>query len=343
MDWLTVFDDLLPSDTWYIAESPLEQGYARLSWVSPNQTERYGIALMTADGEFYGNQVIRASQHPQIIRLPDPSNLEQPSLAVRPWNSSAFATPIKIEVSGSPSLDDNNVLLQRLAAIVNSESGSPDFSNIETVSTVGTSDFVLIWRDGQLKRLALSNLPGDGGDPAPTYEFVYQSDGDANGIFHAIGTNFGTSPWVNPVTANRISVTNTSSSTTAEILFDRTADSWFFLNPINGQGYGWVRIDLGANRKAKINAYSIRANNYSLRLPRAWKLEGSNDDTTWEVIDHQTYNNQIQSPMAWLTIQNIASTAQYRYIRFKGDNRSEPGDDGYVMINEIELYGNLIR
>ena len=75
--WQPVFDQLFPTDQWYVASAALEHGDARLTWDAPNQTERYGVALLISAGEIYGNQVIRNLVNPlstgaQIVKLPAP-------------------------------------------------------------------------------------------------------------------------------------------------------------------------------------------------------------------------------------------------------------------------------
>lgn len=52
----------------------------------------------------------------------------------------------------------------------------------------------------------------------------------------------------------------------------------------NGQSYPiWVKIDLGAGNAKEVTSYAVMADEPTY-APKAWTLQGSNDDSTWTTV-----------------------------------------------------------
>jgi hypothetical protein len=342
MDWQTVFDQLLPTDQWYVATVPLANGYARLTWTNPNQTERYGIALMSESGEVYGTQIVRASSQPQILRLPAPLEPGPYHLALRPWNLSAFALPVKVEVDGDLTLDDNNVLLERLSAIVSDSGSSPNVANLEAIAAVAATDYLLVWRDGQLKRLLISNLSEPEPEIPAGTQFVYQSDGDTNDVFHWIGTNYGAGSWEQPTNTDRLEVTSKTPNNgyySDRDLTNRVGSDqgspWLY----QGSGDAWIQFNL-KTQKIILSGYSIRNGSYSSEAPRNWKIQGSNDAVEWTDLDVRSQDTTLQAANSWVTkttLTNPSPTA-YQHLRIYLYGGTASGSTTYCL-SEFQVYG----
>jgi hypothetical protein len=79
--------------------------------------------------------------------------------------------------------------------------------------------------------------------------------------------------------------------------------------------YPWyVTLDTGDSSKGyRVNRYRIRSGN-SGYWSSSWKLEGSNDNSTWVIVDSRS---SITSPVSltWTVYYNVVLPAYYRYYR----------------------------
>ena len=113
--------------------------------------------------------------------------------------------------------------------------------------------------------------------------------------------------------------------------FDNTADSkWLSFSPS-----AWISYDL--LQSARLSSYSITsANDEAGRDPRNWRLEASNDGTTWLSIDSQsaqTFSQRKQRRV--FTLNPSASYKQYRLNILNNNGANE------TQVAEIELIGNF--
>lgn len=336
MDWTTVFDQLLPSDTWYVASQPLEHGYARLTWQNPSQTERYGLALQTATGEIYGNQILRASPQPQIVRLPGPLEPGAYALAIRPWNISAFSTPVKVEVDGELSLADDHALLNRLEQLISDAGASPNFANLEAIAAVTATDYLLVWRDGQLKRLLVSSLSTDDPPPPSGTVLTYQSDGDVNGLFYLMGTNYGGTSWNLENVRFLIELNSlTSIGYDGYGVFSRGDNEWVSNSSPSGQ---WFTVNL-ETKKIKLSKYSMKSGSEQGSLLRNWVLEGSSDNSTWTVLKNHVNDVSYSNAFEWKTF-DVNASQSYQHFRLLMTG-THSGGANRMRIGQLEFYGIL--
>ena len=99
-------------------------------------------------------------------------------------------------------------------------------------------------------------------------------------------------------------------------------------------GDDWVKVDFGS---AKIvAAYTLTARNgYVNEAPKTWTVEGSNDNTNWDVLDTQT------NVAAWAASEkrqyNLSAGVidAYQYYRFL--ETANQGNATNLSVAEIEL------
>jgi hypothetical protein len=166
---------------------------------------------------------------------------------------------------------------------------------------------------------------------------VFSSDGDTNGVFNFIGTLGLTNPFFNPqnVTSNPLIATASGILGTEEPisgLTDRAPGHVYVTN----SGGNWIKFDLGVGRSLILTAYSYRSRTgFSGDFPTAWKLEASNDNVSWTLIDGPR-SVSITTTNQWLTTAVTGQTIAYRYWRW-----TSTGGTTYFVFGETELYGTF--
>jgi hypothetical protein len=109
----------------------------------------------------------------------------------------------------------------------------------------------------------------------------------------------------------------------------------------------WLKIDLGVGIYHLLNNYSIQAHASSLDLtnaPKAWTMEGSNNDSTWDVLHTVTNETSWTSGQIRNYTCAVVSTA-YRYFRINiSDNNGFTYPSGpyagqkSIVIDELYLF-----
>lgn len=116
----------------------------------------------------------------------------------------------------------------------------------------------------------------------------------------------------------------------------RTGGSWF---TTNGTLTGWLRYDFGSGNPKVITHYSIMAiatnaaDTDRTGAPKNWTFEGSDDASSWTVID------TITNSTGWVQGEKrsfaTTNTTAYRYYRI--NISANNGNVNWVTINELEL------
>lgn len=238
---------------------------------------------------------------------------------------------------------------------------SPPFDFKGLVGYMSNFRFSQIYRDGSV--IPIKPFPTIG--CAMQEVLTYQSPEDANGVFYAIGSNHGSSIWSNPITkgisllSNDLLLSDAFGNypfNTEANLVDRSNTAPFWANGATPNN--WLAIDLGVNRSLKINGYWLKARtDGNLTLPRNWKLQGTNNISTWTIpginngtwtdINIQTNNTGMLSSGASVFIST--TNFEFRYFRivhtgYNSDFIGIPSDShswNYLLLSEIELYGTL--
>lgn len=181
-------------------------------------------------------------------------------------------------------------------------------------------------------------LSGQVSSPADK-QLNYVSDGDANGAFYWIGTNFTGIGWSNPYNGGGIGLSassffsNNYSDSNLSALVDRaTFDGFASQNQPNS----WLKVDF-RNRKLIPNYYSIRARQFNSALIRNWIFQASQNDSDWTTLD--TRVDESTSSLKWFSFP-ISSSVSYRFFRLL-QNGVESSGSNFLTLAEIELYGTL--
>jgi hypothetical protein len=183
-----------------------------------------------------------------------------------------------------------------------------------------------------------------------SYALTYSSDGDSNGLFYLLGTNTGMQAWANPAYnvnpssdgsyANNAAIVlsaSTIGSGSLNTLCDRTTSSFYTSNVASS----WVKADIGKFRSLSVNKYSIRNYPSSADSLRSWKLQGSNDNSTWTDLDVRTNDTTFNAANVWYSItpnQGVSTAFQFFRILNTGLTSSS---SNYLCLGEWELYGTL--
>eukprot|EP00729_Bicosta_minor_P032947 gene32947-biopygen23645 len=179
-------------------------------------------------------------------------------------------------------------------------------------------------------------------------QFAHTGAFDGNGVLHWIGAGCGTKEYANPhgkpggVVAKMSSVGHSGSGCTPSRFVEHASlnQSNFTKNRANS----WMSVDLGEGRHLAPDYYCLRhgTNHEGFRLLH-WRLEGSNDDSTWTLLkthaNDQALPAQGYSTASW-PIEATADGASYRYFRIFQTGKNS-GRDVDLFCAGIELYGLL--
>lgn len=186
------------------------------------------------------------------------------------------------------------------------------------------------------------------------YQARYVSNGDLNDMFYFIGTAYGAQAWTNPTP---VKISGLFSSTNAGSPTDLTNRAYAVDDPGTGNtANSYMVFDLaGANSnnlRAQVLKYSLknRASD-GTRSPRNWKLQGTNSVATWDVtgvnaatwvdIDVRVADTTMPTTAGvWATYTVASTPAAYRYLRILQNGVNAAGDN-FLLINEMQFYGNL--
>jgi hypothetical protein len=246
----------------------------------------------------------------------------------------------------SPSASDADIWVQRVDSTANKlllRSGSNKIKSqtgqdgvfaplaaIDTLERVSYIDGSIGWL-GQHGLLTYQSAPSSGAT------LTYSSNGDTNGLFYYLGTNQNTTAWVNPFPQLVYSRSGTGSFDNFATMTNRIVDShpgntWLETSP-------WMMVDLGANKTLIPNYVSIRSWINNDRFPRNFKIQGSNNGTTFDDLLTVTNNTTITGSSQWLSLPITGITTAYRYLRYLC---TAPGDSNNVIevaLGEWEFYG----
>ena len=104
----------------------------------------------------------------------------------------------------------------------------------------------------------------------------------------------------------------------------------------SGGGDAWAIII--ASEPVAVQQYSFvtGADTYDNpgRTPRDWKLEGSNDNQTWTVIDQQEQNYKAKTANKEQTVFTVNGTDTYKFFKFTAGNFNGGFQLGELWINE---------
>lgn len=134
------------------------------------------------------------------------------------------------------------------------------------------------------------------------------------------------------------SASHTYSGSNPNNAFDNIIDYSGWAN--TGNMPCWLQYDLGAGREAIVNTYRIycsstespgytNSENYN---PATWQLQGSNDETNWDILDNVYYGNLSMNTWKIFHIDNSTTYRYYRIYNTYGENSN------YIHITELQMF-----
>jgi hypothetical protein len=113
------------------------------------------------------------------------------------------------------------------------------------------------------------------------------------------------------------------------------ANPWWYNSTASPQ---WIKLDVGEGNSLTINGYTMTSNSNNQNypgMPRTWQLEGSDNDSDWDMIDDfsSPLPNACENSSTRRFI--LSSSFTYRYFRFTFITKDD-GPNGW-QIDEIEL------
>ena len=106
----------------------------------------------------------------------------------------------------------------------------------------------------------------------------------------------------------------------------------------------WISFDFKKHMVIP-TGYIIRSYHFTSHSHlKTWVIEGSNDNTTWKILDSQQ-NNSYLNGCSFVHLFPISSNKDeeesFRYLRIKQTDASW-ANDYHLLINSIEFYGKII-
>lgn len=102
---------------------------------------------------------------------------------------------------------------------------------------------------------------------------------------------------------------------------------------------GHITIDLKSNKiNLKKYYFSVPSHTYSDGQPKSWRIEGSNDQNSWDLIDLRENDSSLNRSGNSNTFECSHETKKfYRYIRIKEINSHT--NDHQFLLSELDLIG----
>ena len=175
-------------------------------------------------------------------------------------------------------------------------------------------------------------------------EFFYSGTPlDTAGILYFLGattgTNYTPTTWNNPHNMGRVVVAaSTVASGAAANLVNRSTDT---ANRTTAVASSWYRIDFGTGRAVRPTTYLLQHDGTTGAFLRTWRLEGSNDTTTWTTLDTRTNDTTLNDINTWGAFTcNAGDTGFWRYLRVLQTGTNSDATN-VLTLAEFEVYGQF--
>lgn len=169
----------------------------------------------------------------------------------------------------------------------------------------------------------------------------YISNGDENDIFYYLGSNYGTSNWINPHTLGEITVSGPDFGSAVTMVDNSNTSTGYnnsstrvfkaeFLNSIISP----TRVDYFAH-------FPINNGFYNFSSIRA---EVSNDDINWtEIGSSSGFAGGGSAGNTWRNIVNDLDIDFFKYLRVRLFGASGGANSAIPRIGEVKVYGDVKR
>ncbi|CAH2234913.1 jg4144 [Pararge aegeria aegeria] len=172
--------------------------------------------------------------------------------------------------------------------------------------------------------------------------FTYDHDFDENGVLYFIGSNGGTSEWLNPGAHGLVSVWTSDGRLLpygrAEDALSRSPEP---LNVhTNDDRRAFIAVDLGLHIVP--SAYTLRhARGYGRSALRNWLFQMSMDGVSWSTLVAHVDEQALQEPGSTATWR-VRADAAYRYLRIQQNGKNASGQSHYLSLSGLEIYGKVV-
>ena len=176
----------------------------------------------------------------------------------------------------------------------------------------------------------------------------YRKDFDRHGVLYALGTNFGTTPWVNPggtsASPTRIIATRSSDHDEHSDAIDLLENRRGSLSGTKDEDKSWWCVDLTEKYALYLTHYSLRhGRDNGMSIIRNWRLEGSLDGHIWKTLKKHDNDRGLKDPFPYYTATwpVDGELGAFRYFRIFQTGKNSSGRFS-IFLSGIELYGILI-
>lgn len=174
----------------------------------------------------------------------------------------------------------------------------------------------------------------------------YRKDFDKHGVLYALGTNFGTTSWVNPGSnsASPIRINTSRSSDDRGFATDLLENRRGTLSGTRDEEKSWWCVDLTEKYALFLTHYSLRhGRDNGMSIIRNWRLEGSLDGRTWKTLKKHENDRGLKDPYPYYTATWPVDGEQgaFRYFRIFQTGKNSSGRFS-IFLSGLELYGVLI-
>lgn len=167
---------------------------------------------------------------------------------------------------------------------------------------------------------------------------VTDSIGGVSDIFYHKGNDFAPHSMTNPTTPSPYVVTESdfSGPNMGFYVFNGNLSDGDCFNG-NTANTAWIKLDLGVGNSKICHSYAIFILSLGLDItnsPKSWTLQGSNDDSNWDIISSQS------GIIDWISDETKeficdTITTPYRYFKM---NITETVIGSPPLINELYFY-----
>lgn len=122
-------------------------------------------------------------------------------------------------------------------------------------------------------------------------------------------------------------------------------DNYCEFNPVRSQSEGWIEFDF-CKQKVCLSSYTIRSNdgdpNSDLH-PKSWRIVGSNNKKSWDVIDNRRNNAALNGSNRQHRFECTGNNKNYyRYIRYVQEDAWINDSRKYnICLTCFELFGSI--
>lgn len=114
-------------------------------------------------------------------------------------------------------------------------------------------------------------------------------------------------------------------------------------NPLPNSNEGWIEFDF-KNRKVKLTSYTLRTSGNGpngLYHAKSWRIVGSNDGKSWELINQQVNNSSLNGSHRQHRFECNNNNQYYRFIRYIQDDSWQSQREHNIWLTCVEFFGSI--